>query len=693
MGWRDSILKVLKRNARGATFRQLKDQLRLKKGKEKQLKRELNRLIKSGLVVRVGKKYMLSSSVDVVQGRFEDTQFGYGFLVTPKGDFFIPRRFKKDALHGDIVEALIIKKGTKTEGRILRVVERKRKKVAGFFVWERKMPVVIPVERRLPEVEVKKIPTEPIIQGHLVEAELSGKKCVVKRVIGDPQEPGKDVEAILAHYDVPVEFPDLKIDKPREKLKRKDLRREVIFTIDGETAKDFDDAVSIKKIRGGYRLGVHIADVSHFVRKGTLLDAEGALRGNSIYFPERAVPMLPPALSEDLASLRPREDRFTMTVEMDINRQGEVRAYRIYPSVIRSAERMTYNKVWAILQGDKDLRRQYQHILPSLETMAEAAEALLSRRRRMGSLDFDLPEPEFIYTEDGILLDILPFERNFAHQIIEEFMLAANESVAHFLRSKGYPTIFRIHEPPDPRKIESLKKVLAIFGYRLEGEEITVGDLQRVVEQAQGKEEEKLINIMILRSLKLAKYSPEPRGHFALAKEDYLHFTSPIRRYPDLVVHRTVKAALAGSPPPYGEKELEKIAAHSSFTERRADQMEAELIHWRTVRFLAEKIGERFSGVIVGVGSDGLHVELDKYMIQGSVLFSDMKEDYFVVSDGWIARGKRSGKTYRIGQKIDVILGSIDPYRRTIYLFPAEGEKEKRKKKKKKSKRSRKTKK
>ncbi len=683
MGWRDSILKVLKKNKKGVTLRQLRDQLGVKKGKEKQLRKELSSLLKCGLAVKVGKKYLLSSNVDIVQGRFENTQFGYGFLITPKGDFFVPRRFKKDALHGDTVEALIIKKGTKGEARILRVVERKRKKVAGFFVWERKMPVIVPVERKLPELEVKKIPAEPIVQGHLVEAELAGKKCVISRVIGDPDEPGKDIEAILAHYDVPVDFPELKIEEAEERLQRKDLREEVIFTIDGETAKDFDDAVSIKRVRGGYRLGVHIADVSHYVKKGTLLDAEASLRGNSIYFPERAVPMLPPILSENLASLRPKEDRLTLTVEMDITKQGEVKSYRIFPSIIRSVERMTYNKVWGILQGDKELRKKYQHILPALETMAEVAEALLSRRRRKGSLDFDLPEPEFVYTEDGVLLDIMPFERNFAHQIIEEFMLVANESIAHFLTAKGYPTIFRVHEPPDPRKIEALKKILAVFGYKLGEEEADVKALQRVVEQAQGKPEEKLINIMVLRSLKLAKYSPQPLGHFALAKENYLHFTSPIRRYPDLVVHRTVKAALTGSPPPYEEKELEKIAAHSSFTERRADQMEAEIIHWRTVRFLMDKIGERFSGIIVGVGNDGLHVELDKYMIQGSVLFSEMKEDYFTVSDGWIARGKRSGKTYKIGQKIDVILGSIDPYRRTIYLFPAGQEKKKRKKRKK----------
>ncbi len=683
MGWRDSILKVLKRNKKGVTLRQLRDQLGIKKGREKTLRKEIAALQKQGMVVKIGKKYLLSSSVDILQGRFENTHFGYGFLITARGDFFVPRRFKKDALHGDLVEAVVIQRGKRSEARILRVVERKRKRVAGFFVWERKMPVVIPVERKLPEIEVKKIPSQPIIQGHLVEAELSGKKCRIKRVIGDPNEPGKDIEAILAHYGIEEEHPQVKIEEEDEALQRRDLRDKIVFTIDGETAKDFDDAVSIERTRNGYRLGVHIADVSHYVKRGTLLDAEAERRGNSIYFPEKAIPMLPPVLSENLASLRPHEDRLTVTVEMEINKNGQVKNYRIYPSIIRSVERMTYNKVWAILQGDKELRKRYAKIIPSLETMAEAAEALLSARRKKGSIDFDLPEPEFLYTEDGLLLDIMPFERNFAHQIIEEFMLAANEAVAHFLTKKGYPTIFRIHEAPDPKKIESLKKVLSLFGYSLKKGPIEPSALQKIVEEAEGKPEEKLINIMVLRSLKLAKYSSQPLGHFALAKENYLHFTSPIRRYPDLIVHRTVKAALKNQPPPYTEKELEKIASHCSATERIADQMEAEIIHWRTVRFLMDKIGERFSGMIVGVGNDGLHVELDKYMIQGSVLFSDMKGDYFVVSDGWMAKGKRSGKTYRIGEKIDVILGSIDPYRRIIYLLPASEEKPRRKKKRK----------
>ncbi len=676
---RDEILKALQRNKKGATLRQLRDQLGLKSSKEKKLKKELSLLEKSGLVLRKGKKYYLASDIKIVRGRFENTHFGYGFLVTPKGDYFIPRRFKKDAMHGDLVEAIVFKG---REGKIIRVVERKRKKVTGFFVWERKMPVVIPVERKLHEIEVKKIPMQPIRQGDLVEAQLAGKKCVITDVIGDPDEPGNDVRAILTHYEVPVEFPELEIKEAEEKLERKDLRGEITFTIDGETAKDFDDAVSIKKTKGGYIIGIHIADVSHYVLKDTPLDAEAQMRGNSIYFPELAIPMLPPMLSENLSSLRPDEDRYTMTVEISINRAGEIRGYRIFPSIIRSRERMTYTKVWRILQGDKKLRKRYAQIVPKIELMAEAAELLLVQRRRKGSIDFDLPEPSFLYTQDGVLLDIMPAERNFAHQIIEEFMLAANEVVARYLTKRGYPTIYRIHEPPEMRKIESLKKILQVFGYELDIEEPEAKALQKVLELVEGKTEEKLINLLILRSMKLAKYSPDPVGHFALAKEHYLHFTSPIRRYPDLVVHRTLKAALAKQPPPYDEKQLEKIAAHSSMTERRADQMEAEIIQWRTTRFLQDKIGEKFQGTIVGVSNDGLQIELDKYLIQGTVLFSDMREDYFVVVDGWMARGKRSGKTYKIGQRVNVTLGSVDPYRRLIYFLPEEMVKKKRKKKK-----------
>ena len=685
---REEILKALQKNKKGATLRQLRAQLGLKVKKEKRLKKELAILVKSGMVITKGGKYYLPNDINVVRGKFENTHFGYGFVVTPAGDYFIPRRFKKDAMHGDIVEAIVFKG---REGRIIKVVERKRKKIAGFFVWERKMPVVIPVERRLHEIEVKKIPLEPIRQGDLVEASLSGKKCVIKKVIGDPNEPGNDVKAILAHYDVPVEFPEFKIEEAKESLDRRDLREEITFTIDGETAKDFDDAVSIKKTKGGYIIGVHIADASHYVLKGSALDAEAQMRGNSIYFPEIAIPMLPPVLSENLSSLKPDEDRYTMTVEININNSGEVRSYRIYPSIIRSRERMIYTKVWEILQGNRELRKRYSHILPSIELMAEAAELLLSQRRKKGSIDFDLPEPSFISTEDGLLLDILPVERNFAHQIIEEFMLAANETVARYLTKRGYPTIYRIHEAPETRKLESLKKILSIFGYTLEFEEPEAKALQKVLDLVKGKPEEKLISLLVLRSMKLAKYSPEPVGHFALAKENYLHFTSPIRRYPDLIVHRTLKAALSKQPPPYNERELEKIAEHSSMTERRADQMEAEIIQWRTTRFLQDKIGENFQGIIVGVSNDGLQIELDKYLIQGTVLFSDMKEDYFVVVDGWMAKGKRSGKIYKIGQRVNVILGSVDPYRRLIYFLPEESKKKskKRSKKRKKAKTSR----
>ncbi len=674
---KDKILEVLKKSKKGITLTQLKVQVGIK-GKGKILDREFSSFVKSGLAVKKGNRYYLKGDTNLIKGRFENTNFGYGFVITPKGDFFIPRRFKKDALHGDIVEAIV--SGKKREGKIIRVVERKRKKIAGFFVWERKMPVVIPVERKLPEIEVKNMPVQPIRQGDVVEAALSGRKCIVKDIIGNPKDPGVDIKALLIHYEIPVKFSGAKIKEEEEKIERKNLKNEIIFTIDGETAKDFDDAVSIKKTKDGFSIGIHIADVSHYVQKGTALDKEARKRGNSVYFPESAIPMLPPLLSENLSSLKPQEDRYTITVEIHINRTGKVKGYKIYPSIIISKERMTYKKVWEILQGDSKLRSKYSKIVPQIDMMGEAAELLLSQRRKRGSIDFDLPEPDFIYTSDGMLIDILPSKRNFAHQIIEEFMLAANEAVARYLTKRKYPTIYRIHEAPDKRKLESLDKALRIFGYSLNFEEPEAKALQKILELAEGKREEKLINLLILRSMKLAKYSPESSGHFALSKEHYLHFTSPIRRYPDLVVHRVLKAAIGKENPPYNEKELEKIAEHSSMTERRAAQVEAEIALWRTARFLQKKIGEKFEGTIVGITNDGLQIELDKYLIQGTVLFSEMKQDYFIVVDGWIARGKRSGKSYRVGERVNVTLGSVDPYRRIIYLFPEERKRRKKKK-------------
>ncbi len=705
---KEKILETLARIPKGATPRQLRDILRLEKKKTERLKRELEKLRKAGILVKKGKRYMLSKQKAIVKGKFHQSFFGYGFVVPEEQgqpDVFVPARYVKDAMHGDTVLALVVeKKKGEREGRILKVVERGRKNLVGFFIWEWKNPIIVPLDRRIPrDIEVVNFPDQPIRQGDLVLAELKkATKAVVKEVLGSPEEKGVDIEAILRNYDIPEEFPEevmeevelLELDLEGELQRRKDLRDRIIFTIDGEDAKDFDDAVSVERTPdGGYILGVHIADVSYFVEKGSALDREAYRRGNSVYFPERAVPMLPEKLSTDLCSLRPREDRLTFTVEMRIDKEGNIKRARFYESVIRSVERMTYTDVWAILQGDRALRKRYRHIVPTIELMAELAEKLLRKRRERGSLDFDLPEPMLLYTPSGVLAGVLPSERNFAHQIIEEFMLAANEQVAKFLTKKGLAAPYRIHEEPDPRKIMNLKKALALFGYKLswkEGESLEPSVLQEVLEQVEGKPEEKFISLMVLRSLKLAKYSPECLGHFALAKEHYLHFTSPIRRYPDLVVHRILKAALKKMDSPYSYDELHTICQHCSFTERRADEAEAELIQWRIVRFLQNKIGEKFRGTIVGITNQGIQIELEQYLVQGNILFSDMKDDYFVVVDGWTAKGRRTGRTLRVGQTLDVVLASIDPYRRMIYFIPEkesdEGKKRKKKKRKKKAK-------
>ncbi|OGW39618.1 MAG: ribonuclease R, partial [Nitrospirae bacterium GWD2_57_9] len=461
---------------------------------------------------------------------------------------------------------------------------------------------------------------------------------------------------------------------PAMRRGRRDLRELPTVTIDGEKARDFDDAVSIERIKAGYRLWVHIADVAHYVKEGSFLDEEAYQRGTSVYLPDRAIPMLPEALSNGICSLNPNLDRLTLTCEMDISPAGAILRYDIYDSVINSNERMTYTSVREILvDRDPAQRRRYAALLDRFELMAELMEILKAKRAKRGSIDFDLPEPEIVLDLQGRMTDVIRAERNMAHQLIEEFMLAANETVAGHIESKEKPFIYRIHEEPAEEKLTDLIEFLATLGITLPAvKKLKPIHLQKALAKAKGTREETLINTVLLRTMKQARYSEENAGHFGLAAETYTHFTSPIRRYPDLIVHRILKADMRGrlEDGAYVEKladRLPEMAAHSSKRERTAMEAERDVIAMLKLEFMKDKLGEVYEGIITGVTQFGFFVQLREYFVEGLVHVSTLDDDYYhYVEKQHSLRGERRKRVYRIGDIVKVNVDRVDPLRRKI---------------------------
>jgi ribonuclease R len=517
-------------------------------------------------------------------------------------------------------------------------------------------------------------------------------------VLGDVATPGVDVEVVLRHHGIPQRFPDevlaaaasLPADPgPADWQGREDLRRQVVVTIDGESARDFDDAVSIERRPDGtFRLGVHIADVAHYVAEGSALDAEARRRGTSVYYPERVVPMLPEALSNGLCSLRPEVPRLTLSVFLDVDRDGAVVARRFAETVIRSSWRLTYGEVRSLLDeplpGD-NLR--YGPVLHALRDMRELMAALHEARGRRGSLDFDLPEGNVELDTDGTMVGILPYERNVAHRLIEEFMIAANEAVAYELVRRGSPGLFRVHDAPDRGRLEELVELLRPLGLELARDTAGLDDLppaalQEVLKQVEGRPDEPFLSALVLRTMQRAFYSPQCRGHYALASPYYTHFTSPIRRYPDLVVHRRLKALLRGADSPgaaaAGERaagdsrelaELAEIAEHASATERRAEQSERDLLQWKKVRFLAGRAGERFRGRITGVQPFGLFVQLEDFHVDGLVPIRSLADDYYLYEpEAHRLAGANRGRVFQLADPVEVELVGADLRHRGLDL-------------------------
>ena len=697
---RDRILDFLSHGGKPASVREIARRLDLDREARHELKAVLRGLLEDGEVVKIrGTRIGLPARMNLVVGRLTCNPAGFGFVVPEsrregQPDVYVSAVNIKEALHGDRVVARVERVTPKgPEGRIIRILERRLQRLVGRFEEDGRFGGhVVPFDRRvLHELFVHAGDGGGAKAGEMVVAEITRPPTatrnpvgLVLEVLGVITEPGVDLKVVMAKYGLPDAFPpEVEAEaervprevRPEDLAGRVDFRSWATVTVDPETARDHDDAISLDRLPNGrWRLAVHIADVAHYVREGGALDQEAYLRGTSVYFPDRVVPMLPHALSSHICSLVEGQDRLTQTVVLELDGRGKVGKAEFHDGVIRSAARMTYQQVQSIVDGDAGLRARFAELVPLFERMDELARLMRARRYERGSLDFDLPEPKLVLGPGGEMTGIVPHERLDSMRVIEEFMLAANEAVAERLHDAGVGALYRIHERPDPERVEEFCELVASFGYRVPGtlEEVRPEDFQLVLRQIEGKPEEKLVSYLLLRTMRLARYHEENLGHFGLATEMYAHFTSPIRRYPDLVVHRALRALRTG-PDPGREGSLKEalpeMGRHLSEMERRAAEAERELVEWKKVRFMADKLGDAFTGYVTGVQAFGLFVELEEIYVQGLVHVSSMTDDYYLFNEkAHLLKGENTKKTYRLGDKVEVQVVRVDLERRQIDL-------------------------
>jgi ribonuclease R len=685
-----------------ATARELLQRLKIPRDQRATVNRLLQELVEAGHLVQTrGNHFGLPDRMNLVVGRVQTHPRGFGFVIADKpvegvsGDIFIAGANLNQAMHGDRVVARIEqRREDRAEGRIVRILERGSKTIVGRFdVDDTGTGYLVPFDRRLiMDVMVPNEERHDAKPSDMVVAEITrwptstrSAQGRVLEVLGDIEEPGVDTEIIIRKFGITDEHSNEAVEEAKRlgsTVTEKDLKGRTDFrqirtvTIDGEHARDFDDAITIEKLpNGNYWLGVHIADVAHYVPEGGALDEEAYERGTSVYFPNRAVHMFPSELSTGLCSLNPHVDRLVQSCLMEIDRQGTVIRYEMHDGVIHSDARMTYTDVSAILMDrDPALMQKYSDFVPMFETMRELFEILNQRRRRRGSIDFDLKEPEIILDDEGMVKQIIAAERRVANRIIEEFMLVANETVAQHLDDNDVPTLYRIHEAPDPLKVEQFEEFVSTLGYSLAAPPNAVRprDFQKLVERIQGKPEEKPIAFLMLRTMQKARYAETNSGHFGLAASSYTHFTSPIRRYPDLVVHRTLRESRLGMKKDRIEElteDLPEMGRHTSERERRAAEAERELVQWKKVRFMADKVGDEFEGYVTGVTAFGLFIELVEHFVEGMVHVSTMADDYYrFIERAHVLRGENTGQVYRLGDKVRVQVIKVDMERRQIDL-------------------------
>jgi len=677
------ILALFKKKKTGLSYQQLARELALSAQEKRNLKKNLKKLEDRGVLQRRKDVYFVPAGRAIVRGEFLGTRRGFGF-VRPKDaggeDIFIPLRHVGGAVGGDTVDVQFVEKGQKgkPEGRVVGIVEKGRRSLLGIYSERFGQAFFLPLDSPLAD-EIPLASKGPYTPrpGMIVEIERDTRR--LKGMLGMPDDAGVDTQVVIRRYQLEEDFSKEAREEAgaiparipaAARAGRKDFWRWPTVTIDGENAQDFDDAVSIKRLpSGNFLLGVHIADVSYYVKPGSPLDHDALQRGTSVYLPDLTLPMLPEKLSNDLCSLRPRRTRLTFSVIMEVDRTGTVVRSDFQPSIIRTAERMTYTSVHKIFQNDEAELAKHESLLPGLLAMRELAALMRTKREGAGSLNFDLVEPELLYQE-GRLQTVQAFEQNEAHHLIEEFMIAANEAVASRLSGLGVASIFRIHPAPTVPDLEDLRQRLLAFGIFLpKADKIRSGDLQRALKQAEGKPEEKYIHYQVLRALRLAVYSPDNTGHYGLAKTEYAHFTSPIRRYPDLVVHRILKAELAGEKTTTAG--LESLALHLSHRERLADNAERDLVAWRILRFLKARLGDELPGIVVDINRAGLVVELEDFFVEGLLAFQDLDGDYYHLRSRERVSGKRTGRKFSIGDRLRVQLASVDPVLRRMSLVLA----------------------
>ncbi len=692
------VLGQLSSLGKPLAVRELVRRLDLDSSGRRELKSVLRRLISDGALVDIhGARVGLPARMNLVVGRLSCSPSGYGFVAPEKrregqSDLFVAAANVRGALHGDRVVARVERRGPRgPEGRVIRVLERANQRLVGRYESDGRFGGhVVPFDRRvLQELLVPAGDEAGAETGAMVLAEITRPPTATRNptgrvveVLGRLGEPGVDLRVIVAKYGLPVAFPEAveaeesSVARPvssADASGRTDFRGWITFTIDPETARDHDDAVSLEsRGRDGWRLAVHIADVAHYVREGGALDQEAYQRGTSVYFPGHVVPMLPHSLSSGVCSLVEGEDRLTQTALLEIDRQGRVQRAEFHDGVIRSAARLSYQQAQAIVDGDPALRERFASLVPSLLEMDALARLMRQQRHQRGSLDFDLPEPKLVLDAQGELTAILRHERLDSMRLVEEFMLAANEAVAGKLHRAGVGALYRIHERPDAERVSEFAELVASLGYRLPDdlEAIRPEDFQRILRQAEGRPEEKLVSYLLLRTMKLARYHEENLGHFGLATEMYAHFTSPIRRYPDLVVHRALRALRQGTG---GEAQarlrerLGEMGEQLSERERRAAEAERELVEWKKVRFMAGRLGEEFPGYVTGVQAFGLFVELDEIYVQGLVHVSSMADDYYRFDERkHLLLGENTRRAYRLGDRVTVRVARVDLERRTV---------------------------